>query len=38
MTLLFKQSGEMNKEALCVKLGSDRGIMQEVTMALQSLF
>ena len=34
MTLLFKQSVETNKEALCVKLGSDRGIMQEVTMAL----
>ncbi len=34
MTLLFKQSVETNKEALCVKLGSDRGIMREVTMAL----
>jgi hypothetical protein len=34
MTLLFKQSVEMNKEALCVKLGSDQGIMREVTMAL----
>ena len=33
MTLLFKQSVETNKEALCVKLGSDRGIMREVTMA-----
>ena len=34
MTLVFKQSVETNKEALCVKLGSDRGIMREVTMAL----
>ncbi len=34
MTLLFKQSVETNKEALCVKLESDRGIMLEVTMAL----
>ena len=34
MTLLFKQIGETNKKALCVKRGSDRGIMQEVTMAL----
>ncbi len=34
MTLLFEQSVETNKEALCVKLGSDRGIMREVTMAL----
>ncbi len=25
MTLVFKQSVETNKEALCVKLGSDRG-------------
>jgi hypothetical protein len=28
--LLFKQSGETNKEALFVKLGSDQGIMREV--------
>jgi hypothetical protein len=34
MTLLLKQSGETKKEALCVKLGSDLAIMQEVTMAL----
>jgi hypothetical protein len=34
MTLLFKQSGKTNKEALCVKLGSDRGIILEVTMVL----
>ena len=30
MTLLLKQSGETNKEALCVKLGSDQGIIREV--------
>ena len=38
MTLVFKQSVETNKEALCVKLGSDRGIMREVTMALLITF
>ncbi len=30
MTLLFKHSGETNKEALCVKLGSDHGKMREI--------
>ncbi len=30
MTLVFKQSVETNKEALCVKLGSDRGIMRDI--------
>jgi hypothetical protein len=30
MTLLFKQSGETNKETFCVKLGDDQGIMQKI--------
>jgi hypothetical protein len=30
MTLLFKQSGETNKETLCVKLGDDQGIMRKI--------
>ncbi len=30
MTLLFKQSGETNKEPLCVKLGDDQGIMRKI--------
>ncbi len=30
MTLLFNQSGETNKETLCVKLGDDQGIMRKI--------
>jgi hypothetical protein len=30
MTLLFKQSGETNKETLSVKLGDDQGIMLKI--------
>jgi hypothetical protein len=30
MTLFFKQSGETNKETLCVKLEDDQGIMQKI--------
>jgi hypothetical protein len=30
MTLLFKQSGDTNKETLCVKLGDDQGILRKI--------
>jgi hypothetical protein len=38
MTLFLKQSGETNKEALCVKLGNDQGIMRKIQVGCVSRF